>query len=564
MKRPQLFLYLLGFLLYAFVFFKNAWVGDDAYILFRSLDQLLDGNGPRWNPHERVQVFTCPLWYWLLACGGLFSRNHYLNSILLSAACNILLLWNLHKILGNAWKWLLAIVMLVFSQAYFDFTTSGLENPLAYCLLSFVVRFYLNIDKSPTETTLVRICTASGLLLVTRHDLSLFVTPLLTHSFYQSKPVSRRMAIPVTLLLLPLFCWTIFSLIYYGFPFPNTAYAKLGTTIPRTLLLERGYLYFQTSILRDFPSLFLLPVGILAGCLASNLSVRFIALGILLHLVYVYWIGGDFMRGRFFSWDYLLAVIILLYQPATLSGSQFITRTGISSFLMIFAATISLKLFWPPPVITPFNWGTQPFRIPDTADGITQERSFYFWFTSLWKYLHRDNELLVDHGWCQDSIEQKKQGLHVTAAYTVGFRGFCLGNQDIVVDMLGITDPLLARMPRNPQQQNWRPGHFMRLLPAGYCSSIKQGNNLVADEDTADFYEKIRLITQSESLFSGKRLLAIWQMNTGQYSDQITRIQNRMTNEFLQDNGKKTQEDAQRDCPFIELPADVIEQLKRF
>lgn len=564
MKRSHLLLYLLGSLLYAFVFFKNAWVGDDAYILFRSLEQLLDGNGPRWNPQERVQVFTCPLWYWLLACAGLLSRNHYLNSILLSAVCNILLLWNLHKIFGNAWKWFLAIVMLVFSQAYFDFTTSGLENPLAYCLLTFVVRFYLNTEKWPVEKSIVRICIACGLLLVTRHDLSLLVIPLLAHSLYQAKQPARTMTTAIAGLLIPLLCWTAFSLIYYGFPFPNTAYAKLGTSVPQAMLLERGKLYFQTSILRDFPTLLLLPAGILGGLLTRNLSLRFIAAGIMLHLGYVYWIGGDFMRGRFFSWDYLLAVITLLYQSASLENEKLINRTSIATVLLICAATISLKLFWPPPVITPFNWGTPPFKIPDTADGITQERSFYFWFTSLWKYLHRDDELLVDHGWCQDSIEQKKQGIHIAAAHTVGFRGFCLGTQDIVIDMLGITDPLLARMPRNPNQKNWRPGHFMRLLPEGYCTSVKLGTNLVSDKETADFYEKIRLLTQSDTLLGRERLQTIWRMNTGYYNDQLTNIQARMIDKFLQENEKKLQQDAQQDCPFIELPAETIEKLKKF
>jgi hypothetical protein len=32
-----------------------------------------------------VQVFTCPLWYWLLAGMGWLHRDHYLNSIILSA-----------------------------------------------------------------------------------------------------------------------------------------------------------------------------------------------------------------------------------------------------------------------------------------------------------------------------------------------------------------------------------------------------------------------------------------------------------------------------------------------
>ena len=52
---PRL-LFVIGLALYGFVFFKNAWVSDDAYILFRSLDQLLSGHGPRWNPHERVHL----------------------------------------------------------------------------------------------------------------------------------------------------------------------------------------------------------------------------------------------------------------------------------------------------------------------------------------------------------------------------------------------------------------------------------------------------------------------------------------------------------------------------
>ena len=45
------------------IFVKNAWVAEDAYIVFRSVEQLFAGNGPVWNPHERVQAFTSPLWF---------------------------------------------------------------------------------------------------------------------------------------------------------------------------------------------------------------------------------------------------------------------------------------------------------------------------------------------------------------------------------------------------------------------------------------------------------------------------------------------------------------------
>jgi hypothetical protein len=41
------------------VFYK-AWIGDDAAITARVIDNLLHGYGLRWNVDERVQAFTHP------------------------------------------------------------------------------------------------------------------------------------------------------------------------------------------------------------------------------------------------------------------------------------------------------------------------------------------------------------------------------------------------------------------------------------------------------------------------------------------------------------------------
>ena len=40
----------------------TAWVQDDAWITFRTLDNALAGHGLSWNPPLRVQTFTHPLW----------------------------------------------------------------------------------------------------------------------------------------------------------------------------------------------------------------------------------------------------------------------------------------------------------------------------------------------------------------------------------------------------------------------------------------------------------------------------------------------------------------------
>ena len=58
-------------LLFVIVLFRTAWLCDDAFITFRTIDHWLDGNGLVFNLGERVQAFTHPLW--MLGIGGLFA-----------------------------------------------------------------------------------------------------------------------------------------------------------------------------------------------------------------------------------------------------------------------------------------------------------------------------------------------------------------------------------------------------------------------------------------------------------------------------------------------------------
>ena len=65
-------------LLFMFVVLKNAWISDDAYISFRSIEQFYAGNGLRWNYDERVQVYTSPLWFF---CKLWKSFSHCVKSV---------------------------------------------------------------------------------------------------------------------------------------------------------------------------------------------------------------------------------------------------------------------------------------------------------------------------------------------------------------------------------------------------------------------------------------------------------------------------------------------------
>src|SRR4051812_35898548 len=55
------------FLAFTYVFLANAWIGDDAYITFRVVWNFVHGYGLTFNPDERVQAFTHPLWTFVIA-----------------------------------------------------------------------------------------------------------------------------------------------------------------------------------------------------------------------------------------------------------------------------------------------------------------------------------------------------------------------------------------------------------------------------------------------------------------------------------------------------------------
>src|SRR5690349_17717566 len=62
---------------YAVLVLRTAWVGDDAFISLRTVDNFLHGYGLRWNVAERVQSFTHPLWFVLLVVANALVRDPF-------------------------------------------------------------------------------------------------------------------------------------------------------------------------------------------------------------------------------------------------------------------------------------------------------------------------------------------------------------------------------------------------------------------------------------------------------------------------------------------------------
>src|SRR5689334_17182139 len=76
-------------LLAGYVWWATAWVCDDAYLGFRTIEVWFAGHGPNFNPGQRVFGHTSPLWFLLQAAGRLVYGDLYWVALALSAVCGI-------------------------------------------------------------------------------------------------------------------------------------------------------------------------------------------------------------------------------------------------------------------------------------------------------------------------------------------------------------------------------------------------------------------------------------------------------------------------------------------
>ena len=86
--------------------------------------------------------------------------------------------------------------------------------------------------------------------MVNRFDTGLLVLPALGRGDLAGR-VARGASCRSTVGMLPLAAWEVFSVVYYGFPFPNTAYSKLKTGVPAPEIHYQGFLYLLDSIAND-------------------------------------------------------------------------------------------------------------------------------------------------------------------------------------------------------------------------------------------------------------------------------------------------------------------------
>lgn len=496
---------LLGLgLLIVVIVLRRAWISDDALITFRTVDNFLNGYGLRWNVLERVQTFTHPLWMLLLSATTFVTGNLIISAMLLSMACLISLLTLLTRYAQSFSGAVLALTALMLSNAFVDYSTSGLENPLTFVLIVAFGTLFLRT--SFDNRSLFFLSLIASFALVNRLDTALFYAPALLYAFLASKHKLKALVV-MSIAQLPIILWEIFSISYYGFPFPNTYYAKIGIGIPDAELWQQGITYIRDSLFHD-------PITLTAIILAIGLTFfsiqrwrkSMLIIGTALYILYVIRVGGDFMSGRFLAAPLVMGAFLISQTRYDIENNH--QRMIPLSLLIVM---ILLGLLSPLPT---FQVGETTGVQRARSNGIADERIVWtkignnFLLQIRQPYTTR----LTDSPtvWSPDNLVD---GL------AIGLQGIVSDQQTHILDRWAIGDPLLARLPAR-YDADWRVGHFTRERPAGYEQTLTSGYNQLADPDLAQYYDVLTLITRG-NLWSRARWSAIWAMNTGQYDHLI-------------------------------------------
>lgn len=482
----------------------NAWVCDDAYITFRVVDNFTSGYGLRWNVFERVQAYTNPLWLFLVSAFYLVTNDVYFTSIGISLAlvAATVLLIGTSKNISRAALWAFT-VLLVSSKSFIDFTSSGLENPLLYFLVALFYRDFLFSD-SESKISLRKATLIASLAYLTRPDGILFFVVPTTYLAYHSLKTVGLKAVLAQILLgsLPAITWTLFSLLYYGFPFPNTAYAKLAAGIPSRIYFINTVRYWSLHFRYDAitPTLIALTSAFIFF-LHKRPRLACSAATLLLYQSYTALIGGDFLFGRFFSVSFLLAVLLLAYAISRL-------RAGLQIFTALVSAVVLLHSLGSP--FSPLRMSSS-YKGFGYRKGVNDEKGFY----KTWLMLQEPGQdQYPDFDWLVRGYEQKETAPKVSVRHGIGMYGFAFGPDKIIVDSVALSDPLLARLPY--KSDFMRIGHLTRQIPEGYLDSLASQENKLTSPVLREYYDHLRLITQAP-IFSLSRLKTILSMNTGKY-----------------------------------------------
>lgn len=508
------------FLIFIGIITLLAWQSDDAYHAYIMAKNLVEGNGFVYNIGQRATASSCPLFTLVVAFGYLIFRNMFFVSLLInivfSALAYKIIVWNMCKTKRQI---LLCASMLAGCVSFVSYTTSGLENSMLFFLAACFLSIYFKSELYNGKKMLL-LALLVALIAMTRMDAVLMFAPMAVYVFLAKRDgVSFPKAVGIGILgLSPFVLWEVFATFYYGFPFPNTAYAKLGTDIAFHDYLVRGIKYFINAIICDPIVLAVPALAFVCAIAVRKAQYIWCMMGVALYCVYLIYIGGDFMMGRHFTVMFYMSAFCYL----DIRNREFTQRGRGYRFHKSFVAVVVACLIFnctTREITSQFLYGAN-FSSP-----ISDERAGYFKHASLFNNVYSlitTGDLCIRGAWNEQGIEE---------ARNMGARGTILKNcpgisryynADLYLnDTYALGDPFLAHLPA-VKEDNWRIGHMWREAPNGYVDQVifgddENGNNRIENEDISKYYDVIEEVTCGK-LFDKNRIKMVIDLNLGKYN----------------------------------------------
>ena len=509
----------LSLLAFTVVMVRTAWLCDDSYITLRVVENCANGLGLRWNAADRVLINAHPLWLLLLSVLRPLTGEVYFTTIFTSMALSLLAVALLARSGLTASAATVAVTILLSSRAFADFTTGGLENPLAYLLLALF--FGMLVRGTTGLHRLAGLSLIASLAFTTRHDLVLLIGPALIVPWWRQRGVAATAVVAAG--MLPLIAWVAAASIYYGTPLPIVSHAKLfDPGVPVRDMLRQGFSYLMLHWGHDRITV----VAIVAGSLVALLGRRCLvagrvrptaamgadpggnedappwaalACGILLYLAYVVRIGGDFMLGRFMAAPLLVAVLVL-------TRCRWLGRSAPAMATVVVA--IGAGLWSPRPTL-----GNGPdYRGQGLiAHGIADTRDVYY---ARFGLLSPRRAPPVPNALTDALRAAGRNTTDILIVHVAGWPSLTFGPAIHVVDML-LCDPLIGRLP-TVERSGWRISHLKRHVPTGYLETLATGKNRIRHPGLAEYYDRLCLLTRADLTAPG-RWRAIWDFALGRY-----------------------------------------------
>ena len=493
------------------VLLRTAWVCDDAFISFTASANLIDGMGLTFQPYERVQAFSNPLWTLIMAGVYALTGEVWISSMVLGMALSLVALAVLIPSgKQNQLQTLLIGTMALLSASFVDFSTSGLENALSHLLAVLFAAQFLKERKD--ARWLRNLSLLASLLLLNRPDFLFLVAPAGVYALFVAE---RKGKWPAILLgLLPILLWEGFSLIYYGFLLPNTWYAKLGVGEGRWFLLEKGLTYLWDTLHDDPLTVLAIAGGLATAIWGKNRKMRLLMAGVLLYTLAVTAAGGDFMRGRMLTVPFVLSLYVLLRSP--LPSWSRIPLAG----LVIWGLILPDCPLWSGPN---YHIGRteKPWEL--YRNNITDERAMY-WQKTGWLANHGESEhpmRILQREARENRSRGEWNGIpqEVKVVGSIGIVGYRTQPGVHLLDEASLSEPLLARLPAL-QTRWWRAGHRPRAIPKGYRKKLIDSAHKMKDGNLTEYVDKLQLVTRGP-LWSGARWKAIFKFLRGDFRDLI-------------------------------------------